>query len=90
MRHPTTRVNEQIMESETLVHQCLMTISGQDYEVFVYSRADGSHLAKTYFTPQDVIINDGPSLDAVLVKHERVLPLAVNSRQILREFRKDS
>ncbi len=78
------------METENLVHTCLMTISGEDYEVFVYSRADGSHVAKTFFTPQDVIINDGPSLDAVLMTHERVLPLAVNSRQILRELRQDS
>jgi hypothetical protein len=77
------------METEILVHTCMMTISGEDYEVFVYSRADGSHIAKTFFTPQDVIINDGPSVDAVLVKHERVLPLAVNSRQILRELRGD-
>jgi hypothetical protein len=77
------------METEILVHTCMMTISGEDYEVFVYSRADGSHIAKTFFTPQDVIINDGSSVDAVLVKHERVLPLAVNSRQILRELRGD-
>ncbi|MEJ2699307.1 MAG: hypothetical protein P8Z70_06580 [Desulfuromonadales bacterium] len=77
------------METEILVHTCMMTISGEDYEVFVYSRADGSHIAKTFFTPQDVIINDGPSVDAVLGKHERVLPLAVNSRQILRELRGD-
>jgi hypothetical protein len=77
------------METEILVHTCMMTISGEDYEVFVYSRADGSHIAKTFFTPRDVIINDGPSVDAVLVKHERVLPLAVNSRQILRELRGD-
>jgi len=35
-----------------------------------------------------VIVNDGLSLEEVLAKHRRVLPLAVNSRQILRELKR--
>jgi hypothetical protein len=37
-----------------------------------------------------VIINDGPSLSDVLIKHKHLLPLAVNSRHILEEFRRDT
>jgi hypothetical protein len=78
------------MNSELLVHQCRMEVTGQHYDVFVYRRPDGSHIAKTFFAPHDVIVNDGPSLDEVLAKHRLLLPLAVNSRQILQEFRNNS
>jgi hypothetical protein len=37
-----------------------------------------------------VIINDGPSLSDVLIKHQHLLPLAVNSRYILEEFRRET
>jgi hypothetical protein len=75
-----------IMEPEILVHKSIFHVAGQDYEVAVYTRPDGAHVAKTSFSPVDVIVNDGRSLDDVLAKHRRVLPLAVNSRQILREL----
>jgi len=77
------------MDKERLVHKSRFHCSGRDYEVLVYSRPDGSHVAKTFFTPHDVIINDGLSLDDVLNKHQQLLPLAVNSRNILAEFRRD-
>lgn len=78
------------METERLVHQCRFNLSGRDYEVLVYCRPDGSHLAKTVFAPGDVIINDGLSLEEALCRHQRLLPLAVNSRHILSEFRHGS
>ena len=72
---------------ETLVHTSHCTIAGQDYEVLVFRRPDGSHVAKTFFTPSDVIINDGTSLEEVLARHQRLLPLAINSRELLRSVR---
>lgn len=75
------------MESGILVHKCIFHVAGQDYEIAVYTRPDGTHVATTAFSPHDVIINDGLSLDEALAKHRRLLPLAINSRQILREFR---
>lgn len=75
------------MNTEKLVHTCVFEIADHNYEVLVYSRPDGSHLAKTFFTPNDVIINDGLSLEEVLDKHRHLLPLAVNSREILRQLR---
>ncbi|WP_226989392.1 hypothetical protein [Desulfuromonas sp. TF] len=78
------------MDTENLVHRSHFNIAGRDYEVLVFCRPDGSHVAKTYFTSDDVIINDGPSLDHVLNKHQRLLPLAVNSRHILEEFRRET
>lgn len=74
------------MESEIVVHKSIQHVAGQDYEVTVYARPDGSHVAKTTFSPVDVIVNDGRSLEDVLDRHQRVLPLAINSRQILREL----
>jgi hypothetical protein len=74
------------MEAEMLVCKSRCRVAGHDYEIFVYSRPDGSHIAKTFFTPDDVIINDGVSLDEVLAKHQSLLPLAVASRMILRDF----
>lgn len=78
------------MEPGIPVHKCTFNIAGHDYEIVVYSRPDGSHVARTAFGPDDVIINDGLSLDEVLVKHRNLLPLAINSRQILREMRRNS
>ncbi len=74
------------MYGEHLVHTCLIHIDGQDYEVAVYSRPGGTHLAKTSFAPSDVIINDGRSLEEALSRHQRLLPLAIVSRRMLRQF----
>jgi hypothetical protein len=75
------------MSADILVHQSVYHFGGQDYPVCVYSRPDGSHVARTAFSAEDVIVNDGPTLEEVLSKHQRLLPLAVNSRQLLRNFR---
>lgn len=80
MLHPGAR--GRLME--TLVHTDRYAVAGREYEVQVFRRPDGSHVARTAFTPRDVIINDGPSLDEVLARHRRLLALAVNSREILR------
>lgn len=75
---------------ETLVHTCRCLIADQEYEVLVFRRPDGSHAAKTFFTPSDVIINDGSSLEEVLNRHQALLPLAISSRELLRAARRPS
>jgi len=75
---------------ETLVHTGWCAVSGRDYQVLVFRRPDGRHVAKTWFTPRDVIVNDGSSLDEALARHHRLLPLAVNSRELLRTARASS
>jgi len=77
------------MEKETLVHKCRLPVESDEYEVLIYSRPNGTHVAKTVIDVYDVIINDGPTLDAVLEKHCQLLPLAINSRQLLSNSRKD-
>jgi hypothetical protein len=77
------------MKVDILVHQSVYHFDGQDYQVCVYSRPDGRHVARTVFSDADVIVNDGPSLEEVLAKHQRLLPLAVNSRELLRNFRSE-
>jgi len=77
------------MEKETLVHKCHLPVDSDEYEVLIYSRPDGTHIAKTVLDVYDVIINDGPTLDAVLEKHRQLLPLAINSRQLFSSGRKN-
>ncbi len=78
------------MGSEKLIHKSCLQISEQEYEILVFCRGGERFIAKTFFSPQDVIINDGLSLEEVLGKHRRLLPLAVNSRKILRDSRSDA
>jgi len=75
------------MPEETLVHESDIELHGDHYQIKVFCRANGRHFAKTRFAADDIIINDGPSLEEALASHERLLPLAVRSRQVLQELR---
>ena len=70
------------MDSIQLVHQLMCDFEGEKYLIEVFCRPDGGHFARTVFSPQDVIISDGFSLDEVLFKHQDLLPLAIHSRQM--------
>ena len=70
------------MENIQMVHQLMCDFEGEKYLVEVFSRPDGSHFARTVFSPQDGIISDGVNLDDVLLKHQDLLPLAIHSRQM--------
>jgi len=71
-----------LMEDIQLVHQLMCNFAGDEYLIEVFCRPDGSHFARTIFSPQDVIISDGVSLDEVLLKHQDLLPLAIHSRKM--------
>ncbi|NIQ96986.1 MAG: hypothetical protein GWO11_09230 [Desulfuromonadales bacterium] len=71
---------------DTLVHECQMEIAGSRYEIHVFLQADGRHVAKTVLASDDVLINDGPSLEEVLAKHRNLLPLAIDSRAMLQSY----
>jgi len=75
------------MEDLKVVHKSEIELQGDRYEVTVYCREDGKHFAETHFTPEDIIIHDGDSLEEVLQKHEKLLPLAITSRRVVREVR---
>ena len=70
------------MENIQLVHEHMCDFEGNEYLIEVFIRSDGSHFARTIFSPQDVIISDGISFEEVLLKHQDLLPLAVHSRQM--------
>lgn len=74
------------MIDEKLVHTTEVEVQGDRYEIMVFCRNDGRHFARTYFADDDVIINDGASLEEALARHERLIPLAVSSRKILQEY----
>jgi hypothetical protein len=75
------------MESLQLVHQITCDFEGHDYLIEVFSRPDGSYFARTIFSPHDVIINDGSTLETALHRHRDLLPLAIRSRQMVRSSR---
>lgn len=75
------------MSNEILVHNSVVTISGESYTVSVFCRQDGHHFASTSLSEKDVIINDGPSLDDVLSTHIKLLPLALHSRKMVGEIK---
>ena len=70
------------MENTQPVHRLMCDFEGRQYLIEVFSRPDGSHFARTAFSPQDVIISDGISLEDVLLRHQDLLPLAIHSRQM--------
>ncbi len=75
------------MNDDRLVHKTDIELHGDRYQIMVYCREDGRHFAKTLFADDDVIINDGSTLEDALAKHEKLLPLAISSRKLLQEFR---
>ena len=75
------------MVEERLVHTAEIELNGDRFEILVYCRMDGRHFAKTRFNENDIIINDGQSLEEALAKHEQVLPLAVNCRNLMQQVR---
>ena len=77
------------MEKETLVHKCRHPIESDEYEILVFCRPDGTHVAKTVLDNDDLVINDGPTLDETLEKHCQLLPLAINSRQLFSSGRRN-
>lgn len=74
------------MTDEMLVYSTAVELDGTSYQVSVFCRADGRHSAHTPLGTDDIIINDGFSLEEVLEKHRRLLPLALSSRRLSRKF----
>jgi hypothetical protein len=70
------------MDSAQLIHELKHDFEGSEYLIEVFVRPDGSHFARTTFSPEDVIISDGVNLDDVILKHRELLPLAVRSRKM--------
>jgi len=73
---------------EILVHKTEIELHGSSYQIMVFCKADGRHFAKTSFSEGDVIINDGLTLEEALAKHEKLLPLAVSSRKMMRDYKR--
>ncbi len=70
------------MDKSQLVHELFCDFEGKEYRIEVFLRPDGSHFARTEFSPQDVIISDGFSLEEALLRHQDLLPLAIHSRKM--------
>lgn len=70
------------MQREELIHESLFDFSERSYTISIYRRGGQSYIAKTEFSPEDMIINDGVDLCTLLERHRRLLPLAIISRQM--------
>ena len=70
------------MSNEQLIHSQVLNFNGRDYEIQIFLRPNGMHLARTVVAPDDVIINDGASLEDVMKRHLSLLPLALDSREL--------
>lgn len=68
--------------NKKLVHISHFEHSGTLYEISVYCNGEGHHYAETRLNEDDIIINDGPTLEKVLNKHANLLPLAIDSHKI--------
>lgn len=75
------------MSKKQLVHKCQIRLDGTDYQVLVYSCSNGRVFAETSLDANDIIINDGSSLEEVLEKHNRLLPLAVTSHEMRKQLK---
>lgn len=71
-----------LVENIQLVHKLLCDFEGCQYLIEVFSRSNGNHFARTVFSPEDVIISDGLTLEDALLKQQELLPLAILSRQM--------
>lgn len=70
------------MQHEELVHKSFFDFSDRSYTICIYRRGGDNYIAKTEFSPEDMIINDGIDLVTLLERHRRLLPLAIISRQM--------
>ncbi len=67
---------------EELVHKSSFEFLDSCYDICIYRRSSSNYIAKTDFSDDDTIINDGDDMLELLEKHRRLLPLAIISRQM--------
>jgi hypothetical protein len=72
---------------EELLFRTQFLWQGHWYPIYIYrhrqARARCSHMAATTLAPGDTIITDGRSVEEVLLKQQRVLPVAILSRALV-------
>jgi hypothetical protein len=70
------------MEQELLkmIWKTDISIFGTVFWIEVFSRANGKGFALTRYSPDDIIITDGRSIEDAFLRHNRVLPLAIDCR----------
>lgn len=71
-----------MMQHEELVHKSFFDFLDRSYTICIYRRGVDNYIAKTEFSPEDMIINDGIDMTTLLERHRRLLPLAIVSRQM--------
>ncbi len=71
---------------EELVLSTQFLWEGKAYPMHIYRQSQvrerGSHMAATTLAPGDTIITDGRSVEEVVLKQQRVLPVAILSRSL--------
>ncbi|HWI40784.1 MAG TPA: hypothetical protein VNX25_04790 [Verrucomicrobiae bacterium] len=72
------------MSEPKLVHEKQFDFLGQSYSIRVFAAEGGRVFAETAFDHDDIIVSDGTSVEEVIQLHEKLIPLAIDSRKILR------
>ena len=73
------------MEQVCLVRTLSMQVEECECRVEVFRRPNGTHFARTVFSPHDVIINESETCEEAVRRHCDLLPLAVHSRLLVRK-----
>lgn len=73
------------MEEVRLIRTLSMQVEDYECRVEVFCRPNGTHFARTAFSPDDVIINESETCEEVVRRHCALLPLAVSSRSLGRK-----
>lgn len=73
------------MEQALLVHEEKVMVNGRKCRISLYHRGDAKFYALTQFSTYDAFICDGFSVEDVLIKQRRLMPLAISCRQSLRK-----
>ena len=74
------------MDQETLLQSSELEVNGELFHIKIYCTTGGRFFAKTCLGEDDYIITDGQSLPETLQKHEALLPLALDSRELTQSY----
>jgi|GEM_PF-818836 len=75
------------MEEERFLYASEVDLNGECFTIRVFSGSAGGFFASTQLGNGDIVITDGPTHPETLKKHADLLPLAISSRELNRQFR---
>lgn len=75
------------MKEERFLYSSEIDLNGECFTIKVFCSSAGGFFASTQLGNGDIVITDGPTHPETLRKHADLLPLAISSRELNRQFR---